>query len=142
MSNSEDIEGIALLNLDGELLRISPTVRGIADWELAAVQCALLISSAVRFTQIIPCGNFDGVYLKGTKGFVIGFLLDEDTVLVGLCRETSKLGLIYLDLARLIKGDDQSDDPLYPEPIFPRKPPDQDNARTTLDDSLLDEELR
>jgi predicted regulator of Ras-like GTPase activity (Roadblock/LC7/MglB family) len=138
MSNSEDVEGIAVLSLDGELLRISPTVRGIADWEVAAVQCALLISSAARFTQIIPRGNFDGVYLKGQKGFVIGFLLDEETVFVGLCRETAKLGLIYLDLARLLKGDDQSDDPLYPEPIFPRKPPDQGNAQATLDDSLLD----
>jgi uncharacterized protein len=125
LSGSADLQGGALLSTDGVLITSSAFGRA-EKCESSAAGCAALIALAHELSRETGHGECDSVMLTGEQGHVILMPVLDKTVFAVLARRDAKLGLIFLDMGRAIKG------PFGPgmatERIFPPRPPKRGSA--------------
>ena len=122
--SSADVEGAMLLSADGKLMASSVQADTLDKLESAAKHCAEAMTLALDRVALTGRGNLDQVYIKAQHGYVIVMPVGTTALLVVLARAQAKLGLIFLDMGRAVKGlGGAIDGPFLSEPIFPWRPP-------------------
>jgi uncharacterized protein len=123
-SSSADVEGAMFVSMDGKLIASSFQAGTHDKEESAARHCAEALTLALDLVSLTARGNLDTVYIKAEHGYVIVMSVGTIAALVVLARAQAKLGLIFLDMMRAVKGlEGDMDGPFLNEPIFPWRPP-------------------
>ena len=99
--NTQDIEGCAVVSLDG-LIMASALPVGMDEDRVSAMAAAML-SLGERIAGELGRGYLDQVYIKGENGYVILMSVGEEAVLIVLARKEARLGLIFLDMRRAVE---------------------------------------
>lgn len=100
-ASSPDIEASAIVSVDG--LSIASALPQDVEEDRVSAMSAAMISLGQRIASELGRGVLEQVYIKGSKGYVILMSLGEEAVLTTLAGENAKLGLIFLDMRRVIK---------------------------------------
>lgn len=128
-SSSADVESVMIVSMDGKLMASSIRADTPAKEESAAKHCAEAVTLALDLVSLTARGNLDQVYIKAQHGYVIVTPVGTTMLLVVLARAEVKLGLIFLDIGRAVKGlGGDMDGPFLNEPIFPWRPPKRGNG--------------
>jgi uncharacterized protein len=98
--SSPDIFGAAVVSLDGFL--IAAVAPSEIDEELVAGMSAALLGTGERISSELMRSPLKQIYVKSDKGFVILNSVGAESVLVLLVSSEAKLGLIFLELKRMI----------------------------------------
>jgi uncharacterized protein len=98
--SSPDIFGAAVVSLDGFL--IAAVAPSEIDEELVAGMSAALLGTGERISSELMRSPLKQIYVKSDKGFVILNSVGPESVLVLLVSSEAKLGLIFLELKRMI----------------------------------------
>jgi uncharacterized protein len=98
--SSPDIFGAAVVSLDGFL--IAAVAPSEIDEELVAGMSAALLGTGERISTELMRSPLRQIYVKSDKGFVILNSVGADSVLVLLVSSEAKLGLIFLELKRMV----------------------------------------
>ncbi len=100
-TSSSDIEASALISVDG-LIMASALPANVEEDRISAMSAAM-ISLGERIASELGRGLLNQVYIKGKQGYVLLMSVGEDAVLTVLAREGAKLGLIFLDMGRVVE---------------------------------------
>jgi len=101
-ASSPDIEASAVVSVDG-LTIASALPQGVEEDRVAAMSAAML-SLGERIATELGRGSLEQVYIKGSNGYVMLMSVGEEAVLTALARENAKLGLILLDMRRVVEA--------------------------------------
>ncbi len=113
-----------IVSMEGKLLVSSIQAVAPDKEESAARHCAEAATLALDLVSLTARGRLDQVYIKAEHGYVIVMPVGTTALLVVLARAQAKLGLIFLDMGRAVKGlGGDLDGPFLNEPIFPWRPP-------------------
>lgn len=98
--SSPDIFGLAVVSLDGFL--IAAVAPSEIDEELVAGMSAALLGVGERISGELMRAPMKQIFVKSDKGYVILNAVGEESVLVLLVSSEAKLGLIFLELRRMV----------------------------------------
>ncbi len=99
--STPDIEASAIVSVDG-LIMASALPANVEEDRVSAMSAAM-ISLGERIAGELRRGILSEVYIKGKQGYVLLMSVGEDAVLTVLAREGAKLGLIFLDMGRVVE---------------------------------------
>ncbi len=99
-TSSPDIFGAAIVSLDGFL--IASVAPSEIDEELVSGMSAALLGVGERISNEMMRAPLNQIFVKSEKGYVILNSVGEDAVLVLLVTHEAKLGLIFLELRRIV----------------------------------------
>jgi len=99
--STPDIEASAIVSVDG-LIMASALPASVEEDRVSAMSAAML-SLGERIASELGRGILSQVYIKGKMGYVLLMSVGEDAVLTVLAREGAKLGLIFLDMGRVVE---------------------------------------
>jgi predicted regulator of Ras-like GTPase activity (Roadblock/LC7/MglB family) len=100
-TSSTDIQASAVVSVDG-LIIASALPQNVEEDRVSAMSAAML-SLGERIAGELRRGSLTEVYIKGKQGYVLLTSVGEDAVLTVLAREGAKLGLIFLDMRRVVE---------------------------------------
>ena len=101
-SNATDVEAAAVISVDGLIIAsLLPTAVG--EDRVSAMSAAML-SLGERIASELGRGVLNQVYVKGNNGYIILMSVGEEAVLTVLACKEAKLGLIFLEMRRAVKG--------------------------------------
>ena len=100
-TSSSDIEASAIVSVDG-LIMASALPSNVEEDRVSAMSAAM-ISLGERIAGELGRGLLNEVYVKGKQGYVLLMSVGEDAVLTVLARDGAKLGLIFLDMGRVVE---------------------------------------
>jgi len=100
-TSTADIEASAVVSVDG-LIMASALPANVEEDRVSAMSAAML-SLGERIAGELRRGSLNEVYVKGKHGYVLLMSVGEDAVLTVLAREGAKLGLIFLDMGRVVE---------------------------------------
>ena len=100
-TGTADIEASAVVSVDG-LIIASALPSNVEEDRVSAMSAAML-SLGERIAGELGRGMLNEVYIKGHQGYVLLTSVGEDAVLTVLAREGAKLGLIFLDMRRVVE---------------------------------------
>jgi len=100
-TSTADIEASAVVSVDG-LIMASALPANVEEDRVSAMSAAML-SLGERIAGELRRGSLNEVYIKGKRGYVLLMSVGEDAVLTVLAREGAKLGLIFLDMGRVVE---------------------------------------
>ena len=98
--SSPDIIGAAIVSLDGFLIAV--VAPSEIDEELVGGMAAALLGVGERISTQLMRAPLNQIFVKSEKGYVILNALGEDAVIVLLVSSEAKLGLIFLELRRMV----------------------------------------
>lgn len=98
VSNSSDVEGAAVVSVDGLIL--SSVLPAGADEDRIAAMAAALLSLGERTSSELKRGMLEQVYVKGNQGYTILMQCGPEAVLVTIAGGSAKLGMVLLDMKR------------------------------------------
>ncbi len=99
-ANTPDIEGSAIVSVDGLMMAsLLPTTTG--EDRVSAMSAAML-SLGERIAGELRRGVLNQVYIKGDSGYIVLMSVGEEAVLTVMARKEAKLGLIFLDMRRVV----------------------------------------
>lgn len=99
-SRCPEIIGSSVVSMDGFLIAsVSPKE---IDEELVSGMSAALLGVGEQISQEIMHAPLNQVFVKSDKGFVILNSVDKDAVLLLLVTGDAKLGLIFLEIRRIL----------------------------------------
>ena len=98
---SADIIGAAVVTMDGFI--VSSVLPAEVDEELIGGMAASLLGVGERISDDLMRSEMEQVYVRSPKGYVIVNALTEDSALLLLVTREAKLGLIFLELKRVIR---------------------------------------
>lgn len=98
--SSPDIFGLAVVSLDGFL--IAAVAPSEIDEELVAGMSAALLGVGERISGELMRAPMKQIFVKSEKGYVILNAVGEESVLVLLVSKLAKLGLIFLEIRRMV----------------------------------------
>ncbi len=99
-ASSPDIEGAALISLDG--LTIASLINLEIEEERLGAMSAAMLSLGEKIASELGRGLLDQVYIHGENGYAILMAVGEDAVLTTMVKEETKLGIILLDMKRAV----------------------------------------
>jgi predicted regulator of Ras-like GTPase activity (Roadblock/LC7/MglB family) len=120
--SSGDIDGLSLITTDGVVISSAfPTSGNVNRPILLALSTTLasIISVATSAIRDVSKGSLDHFYIKLEQGYIIAQPIHDYLVLIALCGEETKLGLVFLDLGR---GRNQLSSAASEGIIIPRPP--------------------
>jgi predicted regulator of Ras-like GTPase activity (Roadblock/LC7/MglB family) len=100
-TSSSDIQASAVVSVDG-LIMASALPANVEEDRVSAMSAAM-ISLGERIAGELGRGLLNQVYIKGKQGYVLLMSVGEDAVLTVLARDGAKLGLIFLDMGRVVE---------------------------------------
>ncbi len=101
-SNVTDVEALAVISVDGLIIAsLLPTTVG--EDRVSAMSAAML-SLGERIASELGRGALNQVYVKGSSGYIVLMSVGEEAVLTVLTRKEAKLGLVFLEMRRAVKG--------------------------------------
>ncbi len=98
--SSPDIFGAAVVSLDGFL--IASNAPSEIDEELVSGMSAAILGVGERISKEMMRAPLNQIYVKSEKGYIILNSVGEVGVLVLLVTSEAKLGLIFLELRRIV----------------------------------------
>jgi uncharacterized protein len=104
-ASSGEVEACAIVSVDG-LSMASLLPPGVEDDRVSAMSAAML-SLGERIASELTRGELEQVNVKGDNGYVILTSVGEEAVLTVMARKDAKLGLILLDVKRVVDGLEQ-----------------------------------
>jgi predicted regulator of Ras-like GTPase activity (Roadblock/LC7/MglB family) len=99
--NTPDVEGAAIVSLDG-LVLASVLPQGTDEDRVSAMAAALL-SLGERTSSELSRGTLEQVYVKGDSGYIILMQAGKQAVLETIAGKNSKLGMVLLDMKRAVQ---------------------------------------
>jgi len=100
-ATTPDVEASAVVSVDG-LIMASALPPNVEEDRVSAMSAAM-ISLGERIAGELGRGLLDQVYVRGKMGYVILMSVGEEAVLTVLAREGAKLGLVFLDMRRVVE---------------------------------------
>lgn len=98
--SSPDILGLAMITLDGFL--IAAVAPSEVDEELVAGMSAALLGVGERISKELMQAPWQQIFVKSEKGYIILNAVGKESVLVLFVSDEAKLGLIFLELQRMV----------------------------------------
>ncbi len=110
LAGSSDIEGGALVGIDGLVLSANVPV-GKLDETLVGAAAAAIFGLSRRSVEQLKRGDFSQTLIQGSRGNIIVTFVDERNVFVGLTPADINLGMAFVEarqvaekLAAILKG--------------------------------------
>ncbi|MEM9808171.1 MAG: roadblock/LC7 domain-containing protein [Cyanobacteria bacterium P01_D01_bin.56] len=100
VSSTNDVEGAALVTLDG--LPLVSMLPSYMDEEQVAAMTAALLSLGERIGMELLRGPIGKIALEGEKGYCIVSSCGEDAVLLVLASTRAKQGILNLEVKRAV----------------------------------------
>jgi predicted regulator of Ras-like GTPase activity (Roadblock/LC7/MglB family) len=100
-ASSPDIEASAVVSVDG--LTIASALPQSVEEDRVAAMSAAMLSLGERIASELGRGSLEQVYIKGANGYVVLMSVGDEAVLTALARENAKLGLLLLDMRRVVE---------------------------------------
>jgi len=98
VSNTPDLEGAAMVSVDG--LVLSSVLPAGTDEDRVSAMAAALLSLGERTSQELQRGALEQVYVKGASGYIVLMQAGSEGVLEGIAGSGAKLGMLLLDMKR------------------------------------------
>jgi uncharacterized protein len=99
-ASSPDIEASAVVSADG--LTIASALPQNVEEDRVAAMSAAMLSLGDRIATELGRGSLEQVYIKGVTGYVVLMSVGKEAVLTALARDNAKLGLLLLDMRRVV----------------------------------------
>jgi predicted regulator of Ras-like GTPase activity (Roadblock/LC7/MglB family) len=99
-SISPDIFGASVITMDGFMVA-SVTLTEIDEGLVGGITAALL-GVGERIAKEMMNSTMTQIFVKSEKGYIICNNISEETVLVSLVNSEAKLGLIFLEIKRIL----------------------------------------
>ena len=100
VSNSPDIQGAALVTLDG--LPMASTLPGRMDEERVSAMAAAMLSIGERIGGELQRGAVARIFVEGDQGYCMLTNCGEDAVLLVLASAAAKQGLLQLSIKQAV----------------------------------------
>lgn len=97
-ANTADVEGAAVVSLDGLIL--ASVLPAGTDEDRVSAMAAALLSLGERTATELQRGTLEQVYVKGNAGYIILMQAGSEAVLETIAGPQSKLGMVLLDMKR------------------------------------------
>lgn len=101
-SDTPDIEASAIVSVDG--LIIASALPATVEEDRVSAMSAAMLSLGERIAGELERGMLSQVYIKGNAGYVLLMSVGEEAVLTVLAHKDARLGLIFLDMQRVVKS--------------------------------------
>jgi predicted regulator of Ras-like GTPase activity (Roadblock/LC7/MglB family) len=98
MSTSSDIEGAALVTVDG--LPMASALAYGADEDRISAMGAAMLSMGERTVSELKRGTLEQVYVKGNGGYVVLMQAGPEALLETISGSGARLGLVLLEMKR------------------------------------------
>lgn len=98
VSNTPDLEGAAMVSVDG--LVLSSVLPAGTDEDRVSAMAAALLSLGERTAHELQRGALEQVYVKGASGYIVLMQAGHEGVLEGIAGPGAKLGMLLLDMKR------------------------------------------
>lgn len=98
VSNTPDLEGAALVSVDG--LLVASVLPSEVDEDRVSAMAAAMLALGERTTAELTRGELQQMYVKGQEGYVVMMSVGEEGVLEGISGKQAKLGMVLLDMKR------------------------------------------
>jgi predicted regulator of Ras-like GTPase activity (Roadblock/LC7/MglB family) len=98
VSSSPDVEGAAMVTLDG--LPLAAALPHGTDEDRVSAMAAAALSMGERTVAELKRGTLEQVFVKGAGGYVILMQAGPETVLETISGPTARLGLLLFDMKR------------------------------------------
>ena len=99
--STPDVEASAVVSIDG--LPIASDLPSDVEEDRVSAMSAAMLSLGERIATELSRGILEQVYIRGDDGYVFLTSVGEDAVLTVLARKEAKLGLIFLDMKRVVE---------------------------------------
>jgi len=100
-ADTTDIEASAVVSVDG--LIIASALPAPVEEDRVSAMSAAMLSLGERIAGELGRGLLNQVYIKGKNGYIILMSVGEEAVLTALAHKNAKLGLIFLDMRRVVE---------------------------------------
>ena len=97
-ANTADVEGAAVVSLDGLIL--ASVLPAGTDEDRVSAMAAALPSLGERTATELQRGTLEQVYVKGNSGYIILMQAGSEAVHETIAGPQSKLGMVLLDMKR------------------------------------------
>ena len=98
VSNTPDLEGAAVVSVDG--LVLTSVLPAGTDEDRVSAMAAALLSLGERSALELQRGTLEQVYVRGSKGYIILMQAGGEAVLEVIAGPAAKLGMVLLDMKR------------------------------------------
>jgi len=99
-TSTPEVIGAVVVNMDGFV--VSSVIPSEVDEELIGGMAAALLGVGERIAQDLMRAQMEQVYVRSPKGYVIVNAINEQSALVVLVTREAKLGLIFLEIRRVV----------------------------------------
>lgn len=99
-SISADIFGASVITMEGFMVA-SVTLSEIDEGLVGGLTAAML-GVGERIANEMMNSRMNQIYIKSEKGYIICNSINDETVLVSLVNSEAKLGLIFLEIRRIL----------------------------------------
>ena len=96
-----EVIGAVVVNMDGFV--VSAVIPSEVDDELIGGMAAALIGVGERIATDLMRAQMEQVYIRSPKGYVIINAITDQSALVLLVTREAKLGLVFLELRRVVE---------------------------------------
>lgn len=98
--SSPSVEAAAVVSVDG--LSMASSLPASVEEDRVAAMSAAMLSLGERIASELGRGMLDQVYIKGEDGYVVLRAVGEEAVLTVLASKEAKLGLVFLEMGRVV----------------------------------------
>jgi predicted regulator of Ras-like GTPase activity (Roadblock/LC7/MglB family) len=98
VNNSSDVEGAALVTMDG--LPLASFLPYGVDEDRVSAMAAAALAMGERTVAELKRGTLEQVFVKGAGGYTVLMQAGPDAVLETISGPTARLGLLFLDMKR------------------------------------------
>ena len=97
LADSADIDGVAIVGLDGLVYSANVPNRDM-DEDIVGAAAATILGLSKRGVQQLKRGNYTRTLIQGDDGNIIVAGLDEETLFVGLTAKNVNLGMAFAEV--------------------------------------------
>jgi predicted regulator of Ras-like GTPase activity (Roadblock/LC7/MglB family) len=101
ISNSTDINGLAVVGIDGLVYSVNSPVGNLDETLIGAVAAAALGLSK-RSTEQLQRGAFQQTLIQGDKGNIVVTQINPETLLIAITNHGVNLGMVFAETKRCV----------------------------------------
>jgi predicted regulator of Ras-like GTPase activity (Roadblock/LC7/MglB family) len=101
LQESSDIEGVAVVGVDGLVYSANVPQRGMDD-EMVGATSAAILGLSKRSSNQLKRGNFKQTLIQGEDGNIIVANINDETLLVSLTANNVNLGMAFAEVRTMV----------------------------------------
>lgn len=101
LEESSDIDGVAVVGVDGLVYSANVPQRAL-DENMVGATSAAILGLSMRSTNQLKRGNFKQTLIQGDDGNIIVAQLNDETLLVGLTPNNVNLGMAFAEMRTMV----------------------------------------